>query len=219
MARALVTGANRGIGLEFCRQLAARGDEVVAACRKTTPELDALGVRVIEGVDVADGESVAHLAREVGDTPLDLLVNNAGILTVERFGELDFERIAKQFEVNSMGPLRVTEALRERLFSGSKVVVVTSLMGSISDNGSGSYYGYRMSKAAVNAGAVSLARDLKARGITVLILHPGMVATEMTGGRGIGTDESVTGMLERIDALGLEQTGTFWHTDGRSLPW
>jgi len=219
MARALVTGGNRGIGLELCRQLAARGDEVIAACRKSSAELDALGVRVIEGVEVGAADAVAHLAREVGDTPLDLLVNNAGILTVERFGELDFERIQRQFEVNSLGPLRVTEALRDCLFSGSKVAVITSLMGSIADNGSGSYYGYRMSKAAVNAGAMSMARDLKARGITVLILHPGMVATEMTGGRGISTDESARGLLERIDALGLEQTGTFWHSDGRELPW
>jgi NAD(P)-dependent dehydrogenase (short-subunit alcohol dehydrogenase family) len=215
----LVTGANRGIGLEFARQLAARGDTVHAACRRSSPELDALGVDVIEGVDVADDASVAALARRLEGTQLDLLVNNAGILERGGLDQLDWDALRRQFEVNSIGPLRVTRALLPSLREGSRVAILTSLMGSMADNGSGGQYGYRMSKAAVNAAGVSLARDLAPRGIPVVLLHPGMVATEMTGGRGIDVTTSVSGLLARLDSLSLEESGTFWHTDGRELPW
>jgi NAD(P)-dependent dehydrogenase (short-subunit alcohol dehydrogenase family) len=219
MARILITGANRGIGLALTTALHARGDEVLAACRKSSSALDALGVCVIDGIDVGDEGSVDRLARELGDLSVDVLINNAGILTVESFDDLDTDRIRRQFEVNSLGPLRVTRALRERLGSGSKVAIITSLMGSMADNGSGGYYGYRMSKAAVNAGGVSLARDLEPRGVTVVLLHPGMVATEMTGGRGISVEESAAGLIARIDELELSATGSFRHQDGRSLEW
>ena len=219
MANALVTGSNRGIGLELCRRLAARGDEVIATCRRASPELEALEAPVLAGVDVADDASVERLARELDGTELDLLVNNAGVLTREGLDDLDLDRVRRQLEINALGPLRVTHALLPNLTRGSKVVMITSLMGSMGDNGSGGYYGYRMSKAALNAAAVSLARDLEPRGIAVFALHPGMVATEMTGGRGIPAGESVDGLLERIDALTLADTGTFWHQDGRRLPW
>ena len=219
MARILITGANRGIGLELARQLHARGDEVVAACRAASNALSALGVRVLEGVDVADPRSVEQLAAELDGTSLDVLINNAGLLTVESLDDFDEDRIRRQFEVNTLGPLRVTRALLDCLGDGAKVAIVTSLMGSISDNGSGGYYGYRMSKAAVNAGGVSLARDLSSRGIAVGLLHPGMVATEMTGGRGIPVEESAAGLIARIDELDLEHTGSFRHQDGRELEW
>lgn len=215
----LVTGANRGIGLEFVRQLAARGDTVHAACRRSSPELDGLGVRVLEGVDVASDEQVASLAERLEGVDLDLLVNNAGILERGGLEDLEWESLRRQLEVNSLGPLRVTRALLPNLGPGSRVAILTSLMGSIADNGSGGYYGYRMSKAAVNAAGVSLARDLAPRSIAVFLLHPGMVATEMTGGRGIDVETSVTGLLERLDSLTPEESGTFWHTDGRELPW
>ena len=215
----LVTGANRGIGLEFVRQLAARGDTVHAACRKSSPELDGLGVRVLEGVDVASDEQVASLAERLEGVDLDLLVNNAGILERGGLEDLEWESLRRQLEVNSLGPLRVTRALLPNLGPGSRVAILTSLMGSIADNGSGGYYGYRMSKAAVNAAGVSLARDLAPRSIPVFLLHPGMVATEMTGGRGIDVETSVTGLVERLDSLTPEESGTFWHTDGRELPW
>ena len=215
----LVTGANRGIGLEFVRQLAARGDTVHGACRKSSPELDGLGVRVLEGVDVASDEQVASLAERLEGVDLDLLVNNAGILERGGLEDLEWESLRRQLEVNSLGPLRVTRALLPNLGPGSRVAILTSLMGSIADNGSGGYYGYRMSKAAVNAAGVSLARDLAPRSIPVFLLHPGMVATEMTGGRGIDVETSVTGLVERLDSLTPEESGTFWHTDGRELPW
>ncbi|MCU0975088.1 MAG: SDR family oxidoreductase [Steroidobacteraceae bacterium] len=219
MSTWLVTGASRGIGLELCRQLAARGDTVIAACRKATPALAATGCGIIEGVEVTDPGSLRRLDAALGDTRLDVLVNNAGILSVESLGRLDFEAMRRQFEVNALGPLRVTEALLPRLGAGSKIAIITSRMGSIADNGSGGYYGYRMSKAAVNAAGVSLARDLEGRGIAVLLLHPGMVATDMTGGTGIPPAESATMLIARIDRLGLADSGSFHHANGEVLPW
>ena len=219
MKTCLVTGASRGIGLELCRQLRQRGEEVIGACRKASAELRALDCRIVEGVEVTDSASLQRLAAELAGERIDVLVNNAGILSRESIDDLDFERIRRQFEVNALAPLRVTRALLPNLGAGSKVAIITSRMGSIADNGSGGYYGYRMSKAAVNMAGVSLARDLRGRGIAVLLLHPGMVATEMTGGSGIPVQESAANLIARIDSLGLEQSGTFHHADGQPLPW
>jgi NAD(P)-dependent dehydrogenase (short-subunit alcohol dehydrogenase family) len=182
-------------------------------------ELLGLGVRVIEGVDVSTGEGVSQLASRLGGVRLDVLVNNAGILRMDTLDALDVEGMREQFEVNALGPLRVTAALLGSLGEGSKVAIITSRMGSVADNTSGKMYGYRMSKAAVNMAGVSLARDLAPRGIAVALLHPGMVATEMTGGRGISAEESVRGLLARVDGLTMETTGTFWHMNGEVLPW
>lgn len=219
MATVLITGANRGIGLELCRQLQARGDDVVATCRKASPALHQLGVRVIQNIDVADSKTIDMLDKELGDQPLDVLINNAGIFTNETLDDLDLERIRRQFEVNTLGPLLVTKTLRRRLKRGAKVVVITSRMGSIDDNGSGGYYGYRMSKAALNMGAVNLAHDLRPDGVAVAVLHPGFVATDMTGRQGISTQESAQGLIARIDALQLAASGGFWHANGERLPW
>lgn len=227
----LVTGANRGIGLELTAQLAARGDRVIAACRETTPELDALAagaggagdgraaVRVERGVEVTSDASVAELAGRLAGVTLDVLVLNAGILLGDTLETLDFEGARKQFEVNALGPLRVAKALLPNLREGSKIAIVTSRMGSVADNGSGRMYGYRMSKAAVNMAGVSLARDLHPRGIAVGLLHPGMVATDMTGGNGVPPVDAARGLLARIDALDLAATGTFRHANGEPLPW
>jgi NAD(P)-dependent dehydrogenase (short-subunit alcohol dehydrogenase family) len=219
MSLFVVTGAGRGIGLELCRQLRGRGETVVAACRRSEPALAALGCEVVDGVEVTDGAGIARLVAALGGRRVDVLVNNAGILARESLDDLDVESIRRQFEVNALAPLRVTKALLPSLGSGSKVAIVTSRMGSIADNGSGGYYGYRMSKAAVNMAGVSLARDLRGRGIAVLLLHPGMVATEMTGGSGIPVQESAANLIARIDSLGLEQSGSFHHADGQPLPW
>ena len=219
MSTHLITGANRGIGLEFCRQLAARGDDVIAACRESSPELDGLGVRVETGMDVADAAAVADLAGRLAGTQLSTLVCNAGILKRIGLDELDYESIRRQFEVNAIGTLRTVEAFLGNLEKGSKIGIVTSLMGSMADNGSGGHYGYRMSKAALNSAGVSLAHDLRPRGIPVAILHPGLVNTRMTGNIGMSTEESVQGLLALLDGLNLENSGTFWHSDGRVLPW
>ena len=217
---ALVTGANRGIGLELVRQLSARGDEVIAVCRKPSAELEATGVRIEAGVDVTSDADVAALAGRLEGTNLDLVINNAGILRRTTLDALDLDSVREQFEVNAIGPLRLTSALLPRLGQGSKVAIITSRMGSISDNSSGSHYGYRMSKAAVNMAGASLARDLEPKGVAVALLHPGFVRTEMTGGNGmIDADESAKGLIARIDELDLEHSGGFWHTNGESLPW
>ncbi len=219
MKKILITGANRGIGLELCRQLTDRGDEVVAVCRVAGKQLSALNLRVIEGVDVSDAESVRGLQNQAGIDGLDWLINNAGILSVESLESLDFEAMERQFRVNALGPLRVTAALLPKLGPGSKVGIITSRMGSVEDNTSGGYYGYRMSKAAVNMAGMSLARDLEERGIAVALLHPGMVATDMTGGRGVTPEQSAGGLIKRMDALSMTDSGSFWHAEGERLPW
>jgi len=220
MALCLITGANRGIGLELARQLAARGDAVIAACRTPSPALEALGVRVEAGVEVSDAASVADLAKRLAGQRIDLLINNAGVLRVESLDAMNFDSIAQQFAVNAMGPLRVTSTLAPLLAKDAKVAIITSRMGSIADNGSGGYYGYRMSKAAVNAAGMSLAHDLKGRGVAVALLHPGMVATEMTGKQGIPPEEAARGVIARVDALTLATSGKFLHAiTGEELPW
>ena len=219
MATVLVTGANRGIGLQLCRQLAARGDEVIAVCREPTDELSNLGVRVIDAIDVGSGTAVETLREELDGQPIDVLINNAGILLRDSFGEIDYDAMEEQYRVNTLGPLRVTEALADNLREGSKVAIVSSRVGSIEDNGSGGNYGYRASKAAVNMIATNLKHELLPRGIAVGILHPGLVATDMTGGSGIDPAESARGLIKRIDELTLENTGGFWHAEGYTLPW
>jgi NAD(P)-dependent dehydrogenase (short-subunit alcohol dehydrogenase family) len=219
MSLFVVTGAGRGIGLELCRQLRERGETVVAACRRAGSELASLGCEIVDGVDVTADASIARLVAALAGRRVDVLVNNAGILSRESLDDLDFERMRRQFEVNALAPLRVTRALLPNLGAGSRVAIITSRMGSIADNGSGGYYGYRMSKAAVNMAGVSLARDLRDRGIAVLLLHPGMVATEMTGGTGIPVRESAANLIARFVSLGPGESGTFHHADGQPLPW
>jgi short-subunit dehydrogenase len=219
MSKILITGANRGIGLELTRQLLSRGDEVIAVCRKASEELQSMNLRVIEGIDVCTDQSIGSLQTQLGDEPLDWLVNNAGILSVESLDNLDFGAMEQQFRVNALGPLRTTSALLGNLASGSKVGIITSRMGSIEDNTSGGYYGYRMSKVAVNMAGMSLAHDLKDRGVAVALLHPGMVATDMTGGRGVPAEHSAAGLIQRMDGLDLATTGSFWHAEGEQLPW
>lgn len=223
MGTALVTGANRGIGLALARVLSARGDRVIAACRNTSDALDRLGVQVEAGVDVTDDAALAELAHRLGGLRLDQLWLNAGILSSESLGAIDasgFEQLRRQFEVNALGPLRVAQALLGQLGRGSKIAIMTSRMGSVADNTSGGYYGYRASKAAVNAIGKSLAVDLAPRGITVHLLHPGYVATDMVGGRGdISADEAAARLVSVVDGLGPEASGEFHHSNGSRLPW
>lgn len=219
MATYLITGCNRGIGLQLCAQLAARGDEVIAAVRATSAELDALPVRVIEGVDVGNAETMALLKEAVGDQRLDVLLNNAGILRSDRLDSLDYDAMELQYRVNTLGPLRVTETLLDNLGEGSKVVIVSSRVGSIEDNSSGGNYGYRASKTAVNQVGTNLKHDLAPRGIAVALLHPGLVATEMTGGQGISPQVAAEGLINRIDDLNSDNSGGFWHAEGYRLPW
>ena len=219
MSTILVTGCNRGIGLELVRQLQDRGDTLIAVCREASEALKASGARIIEGIDVADGDAVQRLREAIGDEPLDVIINNAGILRRDAFGSLDYEEMLEQYRVNTLGPLRVTEALSGNLREGSKVAIVTSRVGSIEDNGSGGNWGYRASKTAVNMIGKNLVHELTPRGIAVALLHPGLVATDMTNKTGIPPAESASGLVDRIDELNIENTGTFWHAEGYVLPW
>ena len=219
----LVTGSSRGIGLELCKQLNERGDRVIATCRQSTDALAAMDVEVMENIDVSDPKSLTLLSARLKERKIDWLINNAGVLQSFSLDDLDMSCIAnfkKMFDVNSLGPLLATKLLLKHLGSGSKVGLITSRMGSIADNDSGGSYGYRMSKAAANAAGKSLAIDLKSQGIAVGILHPGYVRTDMTGHSGLmDADESVIGLIERMDNLNLTNTGSFWHTNGDLLSW
>lgn len=219
MATYLVTGANRGIGLEYCRQLKERGDTVIAVCRSACDELKNLGVQIEPNIDITLDASVNDLVNRLQGLHLDVLINNAGIIERVSLDNLDFESIRRQFEINALGTLRVTGALLPNLKNGSKIIIMTSRMGSIEDNTSGGSYGYRMSKVAVSMAGKSLSHDLKPKGIAVAILHPGLVQTRMTGFSGITTSSSVQGLIKRIDELNLDNTGTFWHSNGEILPW
>jgi len=194
---------------------------VIATCRTSSPELEALGVRVETGVEMTSEAAVAELVSRLGGTRLDVLILNAGLLEATRLETLDLDSVRRQFEVNALGPLRLVRALLNHLGAGSKVALMTSRMGSIDDNSSGGSYGYRLSKVALNMAGKSLAIDLHPRGIAVAILHPGLVRTRMVGfnPQAIPPEEAVRGLLARIDALTLDTSGTFWHANGEVLPW
>lgn len=217
---AVITGANRGIGLALSQQLSAQGYDIIGVCRQTSDELDALANQVISGIDITDSSCVEQVARTLDGQSIDLLVNNAGLLENNSLGDIDYDSMRRMMEINAYAPLRMTEALVDNLSKGAKVALVTSRMGSIADNDSGGSYGYRASKAALNAIGKSLAVDLKPRGIAVALLHPGYVQTRMVNFGGfISPEESAQGLVQRIDALTLENSGSFWHSNGDELPW
>ena len=221
MENVLITGANRGIGLELVK-IYAKNAKVFALCRQRSEELDGLkGVTVIEGVDLRKQESI-HKAVQKCTGRIDLLISNAGIFHRDEgsIGDIDTESIQDHMTVNTLAPLVLIQAALKHLGSGSKVALISSRMGSITDNTSGGFYGYRMSKAALNALGKSLAVDLKPKNIAVAILHPGMVKTKITGYQGQYTPvEAATGLAKRIEALTLENTGGFVHAQGEILPW
>ncbi len=216
----LITGANRGIGLALVQRYIEKSYQVIGVCRQSSSELDASGATVIDNIDVSKAESVDTLLNSLQQQKIDILINNAGIFTNEDLGTIDYDSVRCQFEINALAPLRITEALIGHLKKGSKVALITSRMGSIADNGSGSYYGYRMSKAALNAAGKSLAIDLQHQGIALAILHPGFVQTDMVGYAGdIDPNTCASRLQQRIDDLNLATTGQFWHSNGDNLPW
>lgn len=217
----LITGANRGIGLQLATQYQQAGHHVIAVCRNSSAELDALGCyQVITGTDVSNFATVEMLASKLNAPQVDILINNAGILRSTSLENFDFALMEEQVQVNALSPLKVVEQLLPKLTAGSKIAMITSRMGSIADNTSGGSYGYRMSKAALNIASVSLAHDLKEQEISVALLHPGFVQTEMVGGMGdITASEAASRLIKRIDELNLTNTGSFWHSNGEVLPW
>ena len=221
MATFLVTGANRGIGLEFCRQLRSRGENVIAVCRQPSKALKALDVDIKEGIELTNQNTISNLIHSINGRQLDGVILNAGIMKPIGLDNLDIESIRQQFEVNALAPLVLANYLVSLMPKGSKMALITSRMGSIEDNTSGGSYGYRMSKVALNIVGRSLSVDLKPRGIAVAILHPGLVQTRIVNfnPNGITPEKAVLGLLSRIDSLTIETSGIFWHANGEILPW
>ena len=223
MANVVITGANRGIGLELAKLYAARGDLVTAICREAGDEIEDIADQTISGIDVTNeqiGPGLQTILAELVEGKIDLLINNAGLFKNETLDAMDADSIREQFEVNTIAPLMIAHGLVPLMGEGSKIANITSRMGSIEDNTSGAYYGYRASKAALNAVGKSLAMDLKPKGIAVAQLHPGFVQTRMVGFNGdISPAEAAAGLAQRIDELNLENTGGFWHSNGQKLPW
>ncbi|MCH2040547.1 MAG: SDR family oxidoreductase [Saccharospirillaceae bacterium] len=223
MANVVITGANRGIGLELAKLYAARGDLVTAICREAGDEIEDIADQTISGIDVTNeqiGPGLQTILAELVEGKIDLLINNAGLFKNETLDAMDADSIREQFEVNTIAPLMIAHGLVPLMGEGSKIANITSRMGSIEDNTSGAYYGYRASKAALNAVGKSLAMDLKPHGIAVAQLHPGFVQTRMVGFNGdISPAEAAAGLAQRIDELNLENTGGFWHSNGQQLPW
>ncbi len=231
MPTVLVTGANRGLGLEFARQYAADGWQVIAACRDpdSARELrklaDGSGGRIrILAMNVADAASVRTAAAALAGEAIDLLLNNAGVggPPGQKLGSLDYPAWLKVLDVNALGPMRVVEALLDNVAQSERrlVVTITSAMGSIADNRSGGSYAYRSSKAAVNMVMKSLALDLAPRGISCVVMHPGWVRTDMGGAGGkLSPPESVAAVRKVIAGLGPQDSGTFLNYDGQPYPW
>jgi len=221
MKTAVITGANRGIGLELVRALKSQY-RIVAVCRSSSSALQAEDVEIVDHVDVATRDGIARLASQLSARSIELLINNAGVMRPSDLTtiETDLDDWRLQYEVNALSPLRVTAALIDRLTDGAKVVIITSRMGSIGDNTSGGAYAYRMSKAAVNSAAASLAQDLRPRNIAVGLLHPGYVRTDMTGGSGfVDAEASAADLAQRIAELDPSTSGRFQHANGDILPW
>ena len=225
--RFVVTGANRGIGLEFVKQLTARGEEVDATARDPgdAPELQALarpGFRLrIHPLDVADDASVAAFAEQLPPGPVEVLINNAGVSGVKGGEPIDPADILRVFNVNAVGTLRVVRALLPRLREGEgkKIVNLTSVLGSIAE-ANGGRFAYRMSKTALNMATRILAEDLRGEGFRTVALHPGWVRTRMGGGAApLPPDQSIRGMLRIIDGLTAEQSGRTFDFQGREIPW
>lgn len=226
MPTVLITGANRGLGLEFARQYVADGWRVIATCRDPAKAegLRSLGSAVeIHALDVADFTAIGHLAQTLDEQPIDLLIANAGVIGSDRnLGDLTGERWMQTLRVNTVAPILLAQALLPSLRAGAgkTAVFLTSLMGSIDDNGSGRYYDYRSSKAGLNAAVKSLAIDLKGDGITAIVIHPGWVKTDMGGaGAPLEAPASVGNMRKTIAKLKQSDSGRFFNHDGKELRW
>jgi len=221
----LITGANRGIGLALAQQFQEAGYNVIGTARKPNKakNLSALGVR-LEQLDVSDPTSVTALAERLDGVVIDILINNAGIggHSTDAFSDLDIEKLDKVYNVNSLGPLRVTQALLPNLAvsKGKRVASISSKMGSIELNTWGCCFGYRGSKTALNSFNKILSMEFGKRGFVFVVLHPGYVKTDMTRGRGnITTSESSSGLFKVISELNAEDNGKFYDYQGKSLPW
>lgn len=232
MASILITGSNRGLGLEWARQYAADGWRVYATCRhpELADELHRLAGTspnlTVHRLDVTRDEEIAAVARELAGEPLDILLNNAGVyfekFLDEDLDNIDYEQWEATFRVNSLGPMRVSTAFTEQVARSERrlIVAITSHMGSIAEIGSPGSYAYRSSKSALNAAMKGLSLALQPRGIGVLLLHPGWVQTRMGGpGATLTTETSVRGMRNLVENFRMRETGRFYRFDGSVIPW
>ena len=230
MTTVLITGTNRGIGLEFVRQFLARGDTVLATCRHPDSarvlqqlQKENRQLRVL-ALDVASTESLQNFPQRLTADAIDIFINNAGVYGPRdaSFGNVDGETWMSVLQVNSIAPILLTQLLIDKLRAGvdKKLLYVTSKMGSIDDNSGGGSYIYRSSKTALNAVVKSLAVDLASEGFKAAVLHPGWVLTDMGGPNAlIDTATSVAGMMGVIDSLDIERSGSFFNYDGSVIPW
>jgi NAD(P)-dependent dehydrogenase (short-subunit alcohol dehydrogenase family) len=225
MKNILVVGADRGIANRICLQLQARGDRVFAACLGDANPFDS-GVEVIAGIDVTSANAPKKLldALTQKNVRLDWVLHVAGVLGLDTLGEIDYDDMRRQFEINTLGPLRIAEACLPLMDAGAKLGIVTSRVGSLGDNSSGGMYAYRVSKAAANMVVLNLHHDLSKRGIAVVALHPGMVATDLTKDypgtyNYIQPEDAARGLIARMDELTLESSGRFSHANGDALIW
>jgi NAD(P)-dependent dehydrogenase (short-subunit alcohol dehydrogenase family) len=228
MHTVFITGAKRGIGFEFTKQYAEDGWKVLACCRDpaSAPELLALAhknsnIQVVT-LDIMNFKQIEHVADTLQHTPIDVLINNAGIYPESRFGDVDMDEWSTAFKINSMAPLKLAEAFQANLAKSElkKLATLSSKMGSIEDNTSGGSYIYRSTKTAVNMVMKSLSIDLATTGISVVTLHPGWVLTDMGGPNAlINVKTSVSGLRNVIDKLSLVNTGKFIAYDGKEIAW
>jgi 2-glutathionyl-2-methylbut-3-en-1-ol dehydrogenase len=226
MKHILVVGADRGIANAICLQLQARGEHVIAVCMGMADPYTEGGVETIGGIDVTRDEAVATMAAQLArrKVKLDWVLHVAGVLGLDSLGKIDYGDMRRQFEINTLGPLRVVEACLPFLGQGAKVGVVTSRVGSLGDNSSGQMYAYRVSKAGANMVTLNLHHDLSPRGIAVVALHPGMVATDLTKDypgtfNYIQPQDAAKGLIARMDELSLATSGQFRHANGERLMW
>ncbi|MCF6764481.1 SDR family oxidoreductase [Thiotrichales bacterium 19S3-7] len=220
----VITGANRGIGLAMLKYYLDQGHHVIATCRELSGELLKLtknsDLDVIDKVDITNQQSIDAMLNKIKPKTIDILINNAGQWCNDSLANFDLEQMMHNMKVNAFGSLAVTHALLPLVNDGAKIIMITSKMGSISDNQSGGRYGYRMSKAALNAAARSLSIDLKVEGISVAMIHPGWVKTDMGGESAlIDAQSSVKGIAAVIDDLTLNNSGTFYNYDGQLIHW
>lgn len=231
MRTVLITGANRGIGLEHARRYAERGAKVWATARSPgdAGELQSLagahrGAFEVLTYDAADPDAAGDLKKQVGGEPLDLMLANAGAMggRAQSFGSVDVDGVLDLVRVNALAPLKLAEALAENVAASQRKIMAfqTSLMGSVGDNGSGGAYAYRISKAALNMVGKGVANDLRQRGVIAVLLHPGWVRTRMGGAGGkISAEECVAAQQRLLDNLSSADSGRFFNYDGRQLPW
>ena len=223
----MITGANRGIGLEFVRQYAALGWQVIATCRNPIGVGDLAKVEgniEVHGLDVTDQYSIARLAKDLDGIAIDLLLNSAGIFGPRNytFNDIDYSEWMKVFDTNIFSPLKICSAFLPHVLKSNqkKMVTVSSIMGSIGKNTGGGNYIYKSSKAAVNQVMKCLANDLLEKKVAIRLLHPGWVKTDMGGdGADITAEVSVSGMRSVIDDLNIQSTGSFYNYDGSIIPW